>query len=253
MQGIYRFKDKDNNIIYIGKAVNIKNRLKNGRHRGEGHLPEHAYDDTVRIEFTRIFDKSKLKEIEKYYITKYNPKYNTQYADYTEPNIIEGLENVQWTMYWERDMVKYDLERFKKDYFVNYNINNKEWHSLLLNIDIDLEDYVVATSSSDVGFKYKCYLAGVSHGGNGDVEYTINKCKHLNKLSKIYALQKKVKNLFLDFKRTVCNNYPNIQIEINPHNCAYYEFNCIILDIDILSKHNNRLITSERGFLLFKE
>ena len=79
--GSYQMRDKDGVIIYVGKAKNLKNRLKSyftGTHTGKTlSLVENIYD------FEYIVTSSELESLilEITLIKKYNPKYNILLKD----------------------------------------------------------------------------------------------------------------------------------------------------------------------------
>lgn len=68
---IYRFLDRNENIIYIGKAKNLEKRLK--RHR---HLSEECYIECKYVEYTCFENEDEMELAELYYIKKLKPKYN---------------------------------------------------------------------------------------------------------------------------------------------------------------------------------
>ena len=74
---VYRFKNKENEIIYVGKTKDLKQRLRS--HFGkQGHLPKKCYKEVRKVEFL-TFEKESLMGIkELYYISKFQPKYNTE-------------------------------------------------------------------------------------------------------------------------------------------------------------------------------
>ena len=74
--GSYQMRDKDGVIIYVGKAKNLKNRLKSyftGTHTGKTLSLVENIDD-----FEYIVTSSELESLilEITLIKKYNPKYN---------------------------------------------------------------------------------------------------------------------------------------------------------------------------------
>ena len=79
--GCYLMKDKNNNIIYVGKAKNLKNRLKsyfNGSHTGKTlALVNNIYDFEYIITANEV--ESLILEIN--LIKKYSPKYNILLKD----------------------------------------------------------------------------------------------------------------------------------------------------------------------------
>ena len=74
MAYVYRFLDSKGNIIYIGKTVNMDNRMQS--HFTKGHLPKECYNSVAKIEYQKYKTESDSLIMETYYITKYSPKYN---------------------------------------------------------------------------------------------------------------------------------------------------------------------------------
>lgn len=79
--GSYQMKDKDGVIIYVGKAKNLKNRLKSyftGTHTGKTRMLVEDIDD-----FEYIVTSSELESLilEITLIKKYDPKYNIMLKD----------------------------------------------------------------------------------------------------------------------------------------------------------------------------
>lgn len=88
---IYRFLNDNNEIIYIGKAKDLKNRLSS-----HNHLPQQCYDERVEIEFVMFETEDEMDFAERYYIPKYKPKYNSVLADRSiNINIVE-FDNKKW-------------------------------------------------------------------------------------------------------------------------------------------------------------
>ena len=73
MAYVYRFLDSKGNIIYVGKTVNIDNRMQN--HFTKGHLPKECYNSVAKIEYQKYKTESDSLIMETYYITKYSPRY----------------------------------------------------------------------------------------------------------------------------------------------------------------------------------
>jgi len=78
--GVYAFKSESNVLLYIGKAVNIRERVKN-------HFSQPTFKDNVFIPATEkigyIATGSEIEALilEAELIKKYQPKYNTQWKD----------------------------------------------------------------------------------------------------------------------------------------------------------------------------
>ena len=86
---VYRFKNEENEIIYVGKTKNFKQRMIT-HFSGYGHLPKECYEEVRKIEFL-VFEKESLMGIkELYYIAKYQPKYNVK--DKSDYLVFSALE-----------------------------------------------------------------------------------------------------------------------------------------------------------------
>lgn len=81
--GLYRFKNKQNEIIYIGKADDIHARLKNHK-----HLCSECYEELYTIEYTIIDNKADRDILELLLISKLKPKYNKQLKYTDKPTLI---------------------------------------------------------------------------------------------------------------------------------------------------------------------
>lgn len=92
---VYRFLNINNEIIYIGKAKNLKERL-----RGHTHLSKECYTNTHKIQYITFNNEADMSTAEIYYINKYKPEYNsaskwTGCLSYK----IDTLDNMQWNDY----------------------------------------------------------------------------------------------------------------------------------------------------------
>lgn len=125
--GLYCFKNKAGEIIYIGKADDIHKRLK--QHR---HLPEECYIELDSIEYAIINNKADRDILELFFITKIHPKYNTQLKYEQEPTIINSNIVLSWQ---KLSADKYDFIRKHKAY-LNYKTNG----DILGRPKIDIQD-----------------------------------------------------------------------------------------------------------------
>ena len=96
MAYVYRFKDINNNIIYVGKTAQTLDR-RISQHFTKGHLPKECYKNIARIEYQRYKTESDALVMETYYITKYNPRYNTLQKSRDLPTL--ELDNKEWKIY----------------------------------------------------------------------------------------------------------------------------------------------------------
>ena len=98
MSYVYRFIDGKGNIIYVGKTVNINNRMQQ-HFSDKGHLPKECYNSVAKIEYQRYKTESDSLIMETYYITKYSPKYNKLGQSRDVPTITFDEKN--WKIYKE--------------------------------------------------------------------------------------------------------------------------------------------------------
>ncbi|WP_214873489.1 nucleotide excision repair endonuclease [Exiguobacterium sp. s140] len=104
---VYRFLDKDFNVIYVGRTLNIKSRM-NSHFGSGGHLPSSVYQKVVRIDYMETKTQGDMKIKELYYISKYQPKYNT--VDKGTVSIqLDELQDV-WVSFKKDDVVKEMLD-----------------------------------------------------------------------------------------------------------------------------------------------
>lgn len=80
--GVYRFFDKDNNIIYIGKAKNLKNRVASYFNKEHSHRKLRTLVASIAdIAYTIVDSESDALLLENNLIKKYQPKYNILLKD----------------------------------------------------------------------------------------------------------------------------------------------------------------------------
>lgn len=101
---IYRFINQANEIIYIGKAKDLKQRLA-----GHRHLPEACYAERVRIEFTMFLTEDDMDLAERYYIPKHKPKYNVIWNQRFISLDLSRLDNVRWLVFGEDEFIREQL------------------------------------------------------------------------------------------------------------------------------------------------
>lgn len=71
---VYRFLDKNQNIIYIGKTNSLNSRI--AIHFNNGHLPNRCYEVVHKIEYIETISISEMNVYEIYLINKHRPFYN---------------------------------------------------------------------------------------------------------------------------------------------------------------------------------
>ncbi|MCR8746218.1 GIY-YIG nuclease family protein [Romboutsia lituseburensis] len=73
---VYRFLDRDKNIIYIGMTNNAWRRIMNQHFKPNGHLSQDCYSQTARVDIVKLDNNLECKSLEEYLIDKYKPKFN---------------------------------------------------------------------------------------------------------------------------------------------------------------------------------
>lgn len=127
---IYRFLNKDNEIIYIGKAKDLKQRLNS-----HSHLPQECYDEIIKIEYVSLNTMDEADIAERYLISKVKPKYNTEFKSKEIALTINMFESLQWVDFnsknknitdfkINKELVKLDLDIQKKSLKIE-TIQNK--------------------------------------------------------------------------------------------------------------------------------
>ena len=74
----YRFLDEKNNVVYVGKTVNLANRMKNHFSKKSHLAHTDLYKQVQRIEYITCKDEFQSLQNELYYINLYKPRYNSQ-------------------------------------------------------------------------------------------------------------------------------------------------------------------------------
>ena len=102
---VYRFINKDGEIIYIGKAKRLRSRLNS-----HTHLPQECYEERERIEFCTFETEDEMDLAERYFIPKIKPKYNDTYSGRTINFNIDTLDNIQWYVYGTKKEIEAQVQ-----------------------------------------------------------------------------------------------------------------------------------------------
>ena len=89
---IYRFLNKKGEVIYIGKATNLENRITNHR-----HLPKQCYEETETIEVATFNTEYDMDFAERYYVPKFKPIYNGMMRLSEITLNIKEFDEIKWT------------------------------------------------------------------------------------------------------------------------------------------------------------
>lgn len=81
--GIYIFKNKENKIIYVGKAINLKKRVSQYFQRDDalGPKTQTLVSQIAKIDFQVVGSEIEALVLESSLIKKYKPKYNSKLTD----------------------------------------------------------------------------------------------------------------------------------------------------------------------------
>lgn len=144
---VYKFLDKDDNVLYIGKSKQFKTRIFNHL-RNKSHLPNECIEKINRIEFLDFKYECDMNIFELYCISYYNPPYN---KDSKSP---VGVIHIDVPKIWnELDMESFieirpnnimetktdKILKFNKDIFLNEELSqflNNHFDKILSDIDI---------------------------------------------------------------------------------------------------------------------
>ena len=79
--GVYRFFDKDEKVIYVGKAKNIKSRLSSYFGSNLQIKTRKMVNTAVRVDWTLVKTEVEALQLEFTWIKQYNPDFNVQFKD----------------------------------------------------------------------------------------------------------------------------------------------------------------------------
>ena len=79
--GVYRFYNKQDKVIYVGKAKNLKNRLSHYFQANLATKTHRMVHEAVRVDWTIVSTELEALALEFSWIKQYQPKYNVQFKD----------------------------------------------------------------------------------------------------------------------------------------------------------------------------
>ncbi len=79
--GVYRFYNKQDKVIYVGKAKNLKNRLSNYFQANLATKTHRMVHEAIRVDWTIVSTELEALALEFSWIKQYQPKYNVQFKD----------------------------------------------------------------------------------------------------------------------------------------------------------------------------
>ena len=99
MAYVYRFKDINDNTIYIGKTCRKLESRMEEHFGGKGHINRQGYKDTCRIEYLKFKTDADSLLVETYLINKYRPIYNKANKSKYEGQTIKLDIKEDWKLY----------------------------------------------------------------------------------------------------------------------------------------------------------
>jgi len=79
--GVYLFHDKTGRLLYAGKAIKLKNRVRSHFTKGNEYYRKEWLDDIVKIDFILTKNEKEALILENDLIKKYQPRFNIQWKD----------------------------------------------------------------------------------------------------------------------------------------------------------------------------
>lgn len=79
--GVYRFFDKDDRVLYVGKAINLKNRLTSYFLSGLAERTDRMVSEAVRCDWTIVSGEVEALQLEYTWIKQFKPPYNVRFRD----------------------------------------------------------------------------------------------------------------------------------------------------------------------------
>lgn len=81
LPGVYRFFDARNQVIYVGKALNLKTRLNSYFQKNLPERTNRMVHEAIRVDWTIVDSEVEALQLEFSWIKQYNPTYNVQFRD----------------------------------------------------------------------------------------------------------------------------------------------------------------------------
>lgn len=187
---LYRFKDEEGKIIYIGRTNDIERRILKEHFTDNTHLPNQCYLETEKVEYVEIVNESEEVAYEAILINEIRPKYNTQFKD--EGDFDVQLPEFKWREFqWE---YKGQLKWLKKKKGNIINANDVMLNNLMNPMEHDIRTGIVNVDSSMLISRQSFTLiAGVS--GSSKTAYVLNIAN--------YNIKKGKRVLFINLKDSV--------------------------------------------------
>src|SRR5690606_2008285 len=83
LPGVYRFRDQDTRVIYVGKATNLRSRVSSYFQNPLGLHPRTAamVQSASSVDWVVVDSETEALQLEYQWIKEYAPRYNVKYRD----------------------------------------------------------------------------------------------------------------------------------------------------------------------------
>lgn len=219
---VYRFIDKNNILIYVGKAKDLDNRICSRGHRSK-HLQDECYNEIIIIQYIEFETENDMCFAEKYYIQKYQPKYNSVYINNQITIDVPVLDNKMWLIYSvDNEEVERQLSLFSSENIIGHS---KEYKYVSIKIDLDLFEFILFFILKDnyyVGRHQlfeELYSKNEMHKvksclGYENLEEEHKTYKNIDKLNKVITLKKNLYNDITKELDIIFVKYPLLNYKI---------------------------------------
>jgi excinuclease ABC subunit C len=79
--GVYRFYDKEDRVLYVGKAKNLKNRLNSYFQSNLPDRTERMVSESARVDWTVVSGEVEALQLEYTWIKQFKPPFNVRFRD----------------------------------------------------------------------------------------------------------------------------------------------------------------------------
>jgi len=132
LPGVYLWKDKDGTIIYIGKALNLKHRIKNYLNpAGKDLKTRHLIKNIASLDYIITNSEADAFILEATLIKRYRPKYNIMLKDdkrypFVKITVNEPFPRIFITRDLQKDNAKY-FGPYTEVRYLRNTLRNLEW------------------------------------------------------------------------------------------------------------------------------
>lgn len=230
---IYRFLNKNNEIIYIGKAKDLKNRINN-----HNHLPKECYNERMKIEYVSFDTIDEADIAERYLISKTKPKYNTDFKSKDIAITINIFENLQWIDFNSKHDIITDLKIKRKIIKIDLDIQKKDIEAKSIRDKIKIIDLSMEEILNTIGRGRPCAV------------HTDNKIYHVYTDDKLFYSTEERNSEGLDEYAKLYEKWYN---EFNKEGALLKEIDYLKnKKIDLLLKANNKTCNKDIKSLYVK-